>query len=190
MRLKAGSPATARRPACRSSTRAASKPSCSRKWTAKRWRQDWRRASRPRRHGCQRRLRDGSPAGRDLGCCRARAGTLLDALSDAPKIVLYEVPSMHETRARLIAFDLQEMTDKPIAILSGGRERWKAEGRPIEPTPADAVTQDDRIDFLYFGYTTATSATTRRRATISRGKNSCRRRSRRTATRPINIVTS
>ena len=78
---------------------------------------------------------------------RPRAQALLDALSDAPKIVLY---SMHETRARLIAFDLQEMTDKPIAILSGGRERWKAEGRPIEPTPADAVSQDDRIDFLFW----------------------------------------
>ena len=42
------------------------------------------------------------------------------------------------------------MTDKPIAILSGGRERWKAEGRPIEPTPADAISQDDRIDFLFW----------------------------------------
>ena len=78
---------------------------------------------------------------------RPRAQALLDALSDAPKIVLY---SMHETRARLIAFDLQEMSDKPIAILSGGRERWKAEGRPIEATPQDAISQDDRIDFLFW----------------------------------------
>ena len=78
---------------------------------------------------------------------RPRAQALLDVLSDAPKIVLY---SMHETRARLIAFDLQEMSDKPIAILSGGRERWKAEGRPIEATPQDAISQDDRIDFLFW----------------------------------------
>lgn len=78
---------------------------------------------------------------------RPRAQALLDALSDAPKIVLY---SMHETRARLIAFDLQEMSDKPIAILSGGRERWKAEGRPIEATPQDAISQVDRIDFLFW----------------------------------------
>ena len=78
---------------------------------------------------------------------RPRAQALLHAMRDAPKIVLY---SMHERRARLIAFDLQEMTDKPIAILSGGRERWKAEGRSIEPTPSDAVSQEDRIDFLFW----------------------------------------
>ena len=78
---------------------------------------------------------------------RPRAQALLHALSDAPKIVLY---SMHETRARLIAFDLQEMSDKPIAILSGGRERWKTEGRRIEATPRDAISQDDRIDFLFW----------------------------------------
>jgi rhodanese-related sulfurtransferase len=76
-----------------------------------------------------------------------RAQTLLDTMSDAPKIVLY---SMHETRARLIAFDLQAMTDKPIAILSGGRERWGQEGRPIEPTPKNALKTEDRIDFLFW----------------------------------------
>ena len=78
---------------------------------------------------------------------RPRAEALLAALSDAPKIVLY---SMHETRARLIAFDLQALTDKPIAILSGGRERWTQEGRPIEPTPAGTLSDEDRIDFLFW----------------------------------------
>lgn len=78
---------------------------------------------------------------------RPRTQDLLNRMSDAKKFVLY---SMHETRARLIAFDLQEITDKPIAILSGGRERWKAEGRPIEQTPQDTVPQEDRIDFLFW----------------------------------------
>lgn len=78
---------------------------------------------------------------------RPRAQALLDAMADAPKIVLY---SMHETRARLIAFDLQAMTDKPIAILSGGRERWGQEGRPIEPTPDGALKAENRIDFLFW----------------------------------------
>ena len=78
---------------------------------------------------------------------RPRAQDLLNRMSDAKKFVLY---SLHETRARLMAFDLQKMTDKPIAILSGGRERWKAEGRPIEPTPRDTVLREDRIDFLFW----------------------------------------
>ena len=80
---------------------------------------------------------------------RPRAQDLLNRMSDTKKFVLY---SLHETRARLMAFDLQEITDKPIAILSGGRERWKAEGRPIERTPQDAVLQEDRIDFLFWVY--------------------------------------
>lgn len=78
---------------------------------------------------------------------RPRAQALLDAMADAKKIVLY---SMHETRARLIAFDLQEMTDKPIAILAGGREKWIGEGRPVEPTPEGTLTEADRIDFLFW----------------------------------------
>jgi rhodanese-related sulfurtransferase len=78
---------------------------------------------------------------------RPRAQALLDAMADTPKIVLY---SMHETRARLIAFDLQAMTDKPIAILSGGRERWGQESRPIEPTPENTLRAEDRIDFLFW----------------------------------------
>ncbi len=78
---------------------------------------------------------------------RPRAQALLDTLSNAPKIVLY---SMHETRARLIAFDLQEMTDKPIAILSGGREKWSGEGRPVEPTPSGTLSEEERIDFLFW----------------------------------------
>lgn len=78
---------------------------------------------------------------------RPRAQALLDALKDAPKIVLY---SMHETRARLIAFDLQAMSDKPIAILSGGRERWIQEDRPMEKTPDGTLTEADRIDFLFW----------------------------------------
>ena len=78
---------------------------------------------------------------------RPRAQELLNALASAPKIVLY---SMHETRARLIAFDLQEMSDKPIAILSDGREKWSAEGREIEPTPAGTLTEQDQIDFLFW----------------------------------------
>ena len=72
---------------------------------------------------------------------RPRAGAAR-ALSDAPKIVLY---SMRD-RARLIAFDLQEMTDNRSPSPAGGNG---AEGRPIEPTPADAASQDDRIDFLF-----------------------------------------
>ena len=78
---------------------------------------------------------------------RPRAQALLDALKGAPKIVLY---SMHETRARLMAFDLQILTDKPIAILSGGREKWRAEGRPIEKTPAATISKMERIDFLFW----------------------------------------
>ena len=78
---------------------------------------------------------------------RPRAQALLDSLSDARKIVLY---SMHETRARLIAFDLQALTDKPIAILSGGREKWSGEGRPVEPTPPGTLSEEERIDFLFW----------------------------------------
>ena len=78
---------------------------------------------------------------------RPRASELLAKLSDAKKIVLY---SMHETRARLIAFDLKALTDKPIAILAGGRERWTAEGRPVEPTPEGTLSDADRIDFLFW----------------------------------------
>lgn len=78
---------------------------------------------------------------------RPRATALLQKLAAARKIVLY---SMHETRARLMAIDLQALTDKPVAILAGGRERWTAEGRPVEPTPAGALGEMDRIDFLFW----------------------------------------
>ena len=79
------------------------------------------------------------------GVC-PRAQALLHAMRDAPKIVLY---SMHEAgaidRLRFAGNDGQA-----DPILSGGRERWKAEGRSIEPTPSDAVSQEDRIDFLFW----------------------------------------
>ena len=68
-------------------------------------------------------------------------------------------------------------------------------GRPAHRAAQDRRTRSLKTTGLIssFGCTTATSATTRRRATISRGRNSYRRRSRRTATRPIilwSIVTS
>lgn len=78
---------------------------------------------------------------------RPRAAALLAKLGGARKIVLY---SMHETRARLIAIDLMALTDTPVAILLGGRERWTAEGRPVEPTPPGTLSEADRIDFLFW----------------------------------------
>ena len=78
---------------------------------------------------------------------RPRSRELLEKLGGGKKIVLY---SMHETRARLIAVDLAALTETPIAILAGGRERWTAEGRPVEPTPEGTLSEADRIDFLFW----------------------------------------
>lgn len=80
---------------------------------------------------------------------RPRADRLLAAIGGADErkaIVLY---SEHETRARLVAMDMAELTDRSIFILAGGRERWRAEGRPLEASP-DTPTDADRIDFLFF----------------------------------------
>ncbi|MGZ0188741.1 MAG: rhodanese-like domain-containing protein, partial [Alphaproteobacteria bacterium] len=80
---------------------------------------------------------------------RSRIDALLDNLGgagDQRPIVLY---SEHETRARLAAVDLAALTDRPISILTGGREAWKKEGRPLETT-TDTPTDAERIDFLFW----------------------------------------
>ncbi len=78
---------------------------------------------------------------------RARARELLDALGSPARILLY---SMHESRARLMARELSDLTDIPIAILEGGREAWLAEGRALEATPPGALADEARIDFLFW----------------------------------------
>ena len=62
------------------------------------------------------------------------------------QVVLY---SQHETRARLAAIDLMEVTDVPVAILQGGREAWVAAGLPVE-TSADTPPDEDCIDYLFW----------------------------------------
>jgi rhodanese-related sulfurtransferase len=81
-----------------------------------------------------------------LWAIRPRLHALLPQLPPGKRVVLY---SEHETRARLAAIDLQEMTDRPIAVLAGGRAAWKAAGLPLvssPETPPDAAC----IDFLFF----------------------------------------
>lgn len=72
----------------------------------------------------------------------------LDRLGIPPgrPVVVY---SEHETRARLAARDLIESGTGSVAVLSGGRSSWTAEGRPIEASP-DAPADEDAIDFLFW----------------------------------------
>ena len=77
---------------------------------------------------------------------RPRLDALVAQLPAGKRVVLY---SEHETRARLAAIDLRELTDAPVAILAGGFEAWTAQGLPAEAspgTPPDA----ECIDYLYF----------------------------------------
>lgn len=62
------------------------------------------------------------------------------------QVVFY---SEHETRARLAAIDLGEVTDTPVAVLQGGREAWKAAGLPFEASP-DTPSDEDCIDYLFW----------------------------------------
>ena len=81
-----------------------------------------------------------------LWAIRPRLTDLLPNLPAGKQVVLY---SEHETRARLAAIDLRELTDSPIAILEGGRQAWAAADLPLEAspqTPSDA----ECIDFLFF----------------------------------------
>ena len=77
---------------------------------------------------------------------RPRLADLLPQLPTGKRVVLY---SEHETRARLAAVDLKAMTDAPVAVLAGGREAWRAAGRPLEASPG-APPDADCIDFLFF----------------------------------------
>jgi len=80
---------------------------------------------------------------------RPRAAALLERLGgpDDPRpIVLY---SEHETRARLAALDLEALSSRKVHILAGGREAWRAGGRPLEASP-DRPTDAERIDFLFW----------------------------------------
>ena len=77
---------------------------------------------------------------------RPRLEKLLAASPGDGPITLY---SEHETRARLAAVDLAGMTDRPVRVLAGGREAWRAAGLPLEASP-DAPSDADRIDFLFW----------------------------------------
>jgi rhodanese-related sulfurtransferase len=77
---------------------------------------------------------------------RARAADLAAKLPKGKKVVLY---SEHETRAWLLAVDLAELTDAPLAILTGGRENWRAQGLPLESSP-ETPPDSERLDFLFF----------------------------------------
>lgn len=57
--------------------------------------------------------------------------------------------SEHETRARLAARDFAEISDVPCAVLQGGREAWRAAGRPLEASP-DSPPDGEAIDYLFW----------------------------------------
>lgn len=77
-------------------------------------------------------------------CPRARIDRL--QVPAGVQVVFY---SDHETRARLAAIDLAEVTDTPVAVLQGGREAWKAAGLSLETSP-DAPPDEDCIDYLFW----------------------------------------
>ena len=77
-------------------------------------------------------------------CPRARIDRL--QVPAGVQVVFY---SDHETRARLAAIDLAEVTDTPVAVLQGGREAWKAAGLPLEASP-DTPPDEDCIDYLFW----------------------------------------
>jgi rhodanese-related sulfurtransferase len=57
--------------------------------------------------------------------------------------------SENEKKARLAAIDLVEVTDTPVAILSGGRRAWEAAGLSLEATPG-TPPDEDCIDYLFW----------------------------------------
>lgn len=77
-------------------------------------------------------------------CPRARIDRL--QVPAGVQVVFY---SEHETRARLAAIDLAEVTDTPVAVLQGGREAWRAADLPLEALP-DTPPDEDCIDYLFW----------------------------------------
>ena len=64
-------------------------------------------------------------------------------IPDAKTVVVY---SRRRTRAALAARDLSE--ERPVRVLTGGREEWIAEGRPTIASPG-APPDSEAIDFLF-----------------------------------------
>ena len=81
-----------------------------------------------------------------IWCTRARINNLVPKIIPGKKIVLY---SEHETRAWLLAMDLSEVVEAPIAILRGGREKWRKEGRALKSSP-EVPSNSEQLDFLFF----------------------------------------
>jgi rhodanese-related sulfurtransferase len=77
---------------------------------------------------------------------RPRAAQLAAKLPKGKQVVMY---SEHEARAWLLAVDLAKLIDEPIAILRGGREKWRQEGRPLESSP-NTPPDEEQLDFLFF----------------------------------------
>ncbi|MBN9411948.1 MAG: sulfurtransferase [Burkholderiales bacterium] len=56
--------------------------------------------------------------------------------------------------AHLAAADLAERVDSAtgIAVVRGGLQAWKAAGLPIESAPEERLTQDERVDTLFWAH--------------------------------------
>jgi rhodanese-related sulfurtransferase len=78
--------------------------------------------------------------------CRPRIDRIAARLPAGVTAILY---SEHETRARLAAIDLAEVSGNPVAILAGGREAWCAAGGAVEAAPGEPPDAE-RIDFLFW----------------------------------------
>ena len=90
-----------------------------------------------------------------LWAIRPRIEQISASIPAGSTAVLY---SEHEMRARLAAQDLRDLRDfrhlgtmsrEKVAVLRGGREGWRAAGRPVESSPGIPVDADC-IDHLFW----------------------------------------
>ncbi len=80
---------------------------------------------------------------------RARLEKIKAHVRDGRSLVLF---SSDAATAHLAALDLAEIAgeDVAIAVVAGGLRAWREQGLPIEASPESALSQDARVDVLYW----------------------------------------
>ena len=51
----------------------------------------------------------------------------------------------------LVAADLAELAGRPVALVDGGVEAWRAAGRPFEASPGEPP-DEERIDYIFWNH--------------------------------------
>ncbi|WP_059414320.1 rhodanese-like domain-containing protein [Cupriavidus basilensis] len=81
---------------------------------------------------------------------RARLDGPIAAAASGQDVILF---SEDDRLAHLAAADLLDSVQHAsVFVVRGGQASWEAAGEPVEAPPADALTREQRIDFLFWAH--------------------------------------